>query len=235
MIIVAGLSADYEMECRTFDNISAGLNRAEIERVVGNQYTILLRQQQDSKTLPVSKGTTTADRGKENNTRLRNKFEGNCFICGKKSHRAEECRSAKKSENSGDAAADRKGGGKGKCYVYGSEDHLAHKNYGLCKSLEHRTRECEEREAEKGTMLAKLNVPAISEVGPMAEMMGAARVGSEEECESDSGPAFHMPHTRAGMTAYKKASPRTTAQVADGNILPVYGFWRLEVNPGPTW
>ena len=42
----------------------AGLNRAEIERVVGNQYKRLLRQQQDSKVLPASKGTVTANRGK---------------------------------------------------------------------------------------------------------------------------------------------------------------------------
>ena len=38
MIIVSGLSADFEMECRILeDNKPAGLNRAEIERVVGNQ------------------------------------------------------------------------------------------------------------------------------------------------------------------------------------------------------
>ena len=38
MIIVSGLSADFEMECRILENNKpAGLNRAEIERVVGNQ------------------------------------------------------------------------------------------------------------------------------------------------------------------------------------------------------
>ena len=41
---VSGLSADFEMECRMLDNNPAGLNRAEIERVVGNQYNRLLRQ-----------------------------------------------------------------------------------------------------------------------------------------------------------------------------------------------
>ena len=49
VIIVFRLSADFEMECRILENNSAGLNRAEIERVVGNQYNRLLRQQQDSK------------------------------------------------------------------------------------------------------------------------------------------------------------------------------------------
>ena len=44
VIIVSGLSADFEMECRTLENNPAGLNRAEIERVVGNQYNRLLRQ-----------------------------------------------------------------------------------------------------------------------------------------------------------------------------------------------
>ena len=59
MIIVAGRSAHYKMECRMLGNNLAGLNRAEIERVVGNQYSRLLRQQQDTKALSASNGTTT--------------------------------------------------------------------------------------------------------------------------------------------------------------------------------
>ena len=51
VIIVSVLSTDFEMECRILENNPAGLNRAEIERVVGNQYNRLLRQQQDSKAL----------------------------------------------------------------------------------------------------------------------------------------------------------------------------------------
>ena len=41
---------------------------------------------------------------------------------------------------------------------------------GLCKSLEHRTRDCVERGAEKGAMLVKLTVPAVPEVRVMAAM-----------------------------------------------------------------
>ena len=44
MIIVSGLPADFKMECRMLENNPAGLNRAEIERVVENQYNRLLRQ-----------------------------------------------------------------------------------------------------------------------------------------------------------------------------------------------
>ena len=98
VIIVSGLSVDFEMECRMLENNPAGLNRAEIERVVGNQYNRLLRQQQDSKALSASKGTVTANRGNGKNGRLHHKFDGNCFNCGKKGHRAGDCRSAKKSE-----------------------------------------------------------------------------------------------------------------------------------------
>ena len=83
MIIVSGLSADFEMECPMLENNSAGLNRAEIERVVGNQYNRLLRQQQDSKALSASKGTVTANRGKGGNRRPHHKFDGNCLIYGK--------------------------------------------------------------------------------------------------------------------------------------------------------
>ena len=64
----------------------------------------------------------------------------------------------------------------------------------------------------------------------MAAMVGAARSDRKEEWESDSGATFHMSHTRAGMSAYKKASPGTNVEIADSNILPVDGIGRIEVN-----
>ena len=93
--VVAGLSADYEFEVRMLENIPTGVERAEIERVVANQYNRLLRQQQASKALSASNGTTTADLG-EKKRRPRNRFERNCVNCGRKGHHAEDCRSAKK-------------------------------------------------------------------------------------------------------------------------------------------
>ena len=39
------------------------------------------------------------------------------------------------------------------------EEHLARKHCGLCRSLEHRTRDCDKRGAQKGAVPAKLNVP----------------------------------------------------------------------------
>ena len=95
VIIVAGLSADYEIELRMLENNPTGLERAEIERVVENQYNRLLKEQQNSKALSASKGTTTAGRG-EKKRRPRNRFEANCFNCRRKGHRVEGCRSAKK-------------------------------------------------------------------------------------------------------------------------------------------
>ena len=230
VIIMSGLSADFEMECRMLEDNPVGLNRAEIERVVWNQY-------KDSKALLVSKGTVTANRGKGKNRRPHHKFDGNCFNCGKEGHHAGNCRSAKKSEKYGAADDKKKGGGSGRCYICGSEEHLAHRHCGLCKSLEHRTRDCEERGAEKGSILAKLTVPAVPGVRSVAAMMGVARGDRKEEWESDSGATFHMSHACAGMSAYKKASPGTTVEIADGNILPVDGFGRIEVDldqPGHT-
>ena len=96
VIIVSGLSADFEMECQILENNPAGLNRAAIERVVGNQYNRLLRQQQDSKALSASKGTVTANLEKGKDRRLHHKFDGKCFNCGKKGHRAVDCRRARK-------------------------------------------------------------------------------------------------------------------------------------------
>ena len=230
VIVVSGLSADFEMECRMLESNPAGLNRAEIERNVGNQYNKLLRQQQDSKALSASRGTITANRGKVKNKRPHHKFDGNCFNCGKKGPRAGDCRSAKKSEKCGAADDKKKGGGIGRCYICGSEEHLAHRHCGLCKSLENRTRDCEERGAEKDVMLAKLTVPAVPEVRAVSAMVGAARGDRKEEWESDSGATFHMSHTRAGMSAYKNASPGTTVEIADGKTLPVDGFGRVEVD-----
>ena len=45
MIIVAGLSTDYEIECWMLNNNPIGLERAEIERAIGNPYKRFLRQQ----------------------------------------------------------------------------------------------------------------------------------------------------------------------------------------------
>ena len=231
VIIVAGLSADDGIEVRMHDeNNPTGLERTEIERVVGNQCNRLLRQQQDSKALSASKGTTTADRGEKR--RPRNRFEhNNCFNCGRKDHRAEDCRSAKKKiETSGDGAAGKKGGDRGKCYVCGSEEHFAHKHCGLCRSLEHRTRDCEDRRAEEDAILAEINVPTNSEVGLVAAMIGVARGDGKDEWDSNSGESFHMPHTQAGMIVYKKTPAGTTVEVADGTILPVDGFGTVEVD-----
>ena len=86
-------------------------------------------------------------------------------------------------------------------------------------------------------MLAKLTVPAVPEVRTVAATVGTARGDRKEEWESDSGTTFHMSQTRAGMSAYKKASPGMSVEIADGNILPVDGFGRIEVDldqPGHT-
>ena len=72
-------------------------------------------------------------------------------------------------------------------------------------------------------MLAKLTIPAVPEVRAVASMVGADRGDRKEELVSDSGATFHMSHTRAGMPAYKKASPGTNVEIEDGNILPVDG------------
>ena len=48
-------------------------------------------------------------------------------------------------------------------------------------------------------MLAKINVPANSDVGLVAATIGAARGDGKEEWHSDSGASLHMSHTRAGM------------------------------------
>ena len=136
------------------------------------------------------------------------------------------------------AADDKKeGGGSGRFYICGSEEHLAHRHCGLCKSLEHRTRDCEKRGAKKGSMLAKPTVPVVPKVRAVAAMVGAARSDRKEERDLDSGATFHTSHTRAGMSAYKKASLGTNVEIADGNILPVDGFGRIGVDldqPGYT-
>ena len=63
VIIVARLSSDYEIEIRTVENNPADPERAEIERVVGNQYNRLLRLQRGSRALSAPGSLTTADHG----------------------------------------------------------------------------------------------------------------------------------------------------------------------------
>ena len=103
-------------------------------------------------------------------------------------------------ENSGDAPA-KKGGGRGKPHVCGSEEHFAHTHCGLCRSLEHRAHDYEEPGAEKGAMLAKIIVPANAKVGPIAATTGEARGDGKEVWDSDFGASFCMSHVQTGMTA----------------------------------
>ena len=129
VIIVVGLSADYEIEVCMLKNNLTGLERAEIERVVGKQHNRPLRQQQNSKALSPSRSTNTVGCSEEKQ-RSCDQFKGNCFNYGRKGHRAEDCRSAKKNiEKSEDAAADKKGRYMGKCYVCGSKDYFTHKHW----------------------------------------------------------------------------------------------------------
>ena len=53
------------------ENNPTDLSSAEIERVVGNQSNRLLIQQQNSKALSASKGTTKVDSGKETPPQIR--------------------------------------------------------------------------------------------------------------------------------------------------------------------
>ena len=143
----------------------------------------------------------------------------------------------RKIEKSGDGAADKKGGGRGPYYVGESVDHFAYKHCGLCRKLEDQSSSCEEREVAKCVMLAKMNVPVNYEVELVATTIGAAREDGKEGCDSDSGAKFHMSHTQARMTAYKKVPPGTTVEVADETILSIDGFGTIEVDldqPGTT-
>ena len=79
---MAEISAVCQLEVRLLEINPIGLERTEIERVVGNQYNRLPRQQQSTTALSASKGTATADRG-EKNRRPRNRFEGTYFNCGR--------------------------------------------------------------------------------------------------------------------------------------------------------
>ena len=72
-------------------------------------------------------------------------------------------------------------------------------------------------------MLAKIHVPAITEVGLVAATTGEAREDGKEEWDSDSGASLHMSRTQTGIIAYKKAPTETTDEFADGVILPAEG------------
>ena len=167
------ISADYEIEVRTLENNPAGLDRTEIERVAGNQYNSLFRQQHDSKALSASGSTTTVDRG-EKKRKPRNRFEGNCLNCGRKGHRAKDGRSAKKRSKNQEIAANKKSGGRESATSVRVRRTLSI-NTVACRNLEHRTRNFVQREAEKGAILAKINVPVNAEVGLTAATTGAAR------------------------------------------------------------
>ena len=192
--VVEGLSADYEIGCRMLENNPTGFERAEIERVVEISRIDFLDSNRTQRSYCRRKAPPRRIAEKRTGEPETNSMVTVLIAEG---HRAEECRSAKKIKKTGDATADKKDGSRGKCYVCGSEKHFAHKNCGLCRSLEHRTRDCEERGAEKDTTLAEMNVPASSKVGLMAAMVGAAQGEGREEWDSDPSATFYMSHARA--------------------------------------
>ena len=148
--MVAGLSADYEKECRMLKNNRAGPNKAEIGRVVGEQYNIRLRQPQDSKALPASEGVPSRRIAARETTRgsvINPKVAA--LIAERKVTARENAAARKRRKLSADASAAKKGGGKDKCYGCRSEEYFEHDHCGLCKGLEQWTRKCEERRAEK--------------------------------------------------------------------------------------
>ena len=233
VIIVSGLSADFEMECRILENnllVLTGLRLSVLYEISTTDFSGSNRTRRHCRHRRAP-SRQIAKRGRTGDSTT------SSMVTASFAERKVTALETKKSETSGAADDNKKGGGSGRCYICGGEEHLAHRHCGLCKSLEHRTRDCEERGAEKSAMLAKLTVPAAPEVRAVAAMMGAARSDRKEEWESDSGATFHMSHTRAGLSAYKKASPGTDVEIADGNILPVDGFGRPEVDldqPGNT-
>ena len=152
VINLAGLSADYEIEVQMLESNPAGLDRAEIERAIGRR----------------------GDRATDSRTTASTAGEGVPTL------RIAEAliRRSKNQEMSPPAKRAEVGG---KCYVCGSEEHFAHKHCNLCRNLRHRTRDCEERGAEKGAMLVKINVPSNPEVGLVVAMTCAARGDGKEK------------------------------------------------------
>ena len=225
VIIVAELFVSYQFKVRVLKNSPTDLETAEIELVVGNQYN-------RRRTQWLCRHRETPPRWIVEIITVKPVIDLRVPVSTTEGRvtALKEAGARRRSKNQKMATADKKGGGRGKCYVCGSEEHFALKHCGLCRSLEHRTCDGEEHGAEKGAMLAKMNVSANSEEGPIAATIGAARRDGEEKWDLDSGATFHMPHTRARMTACKKASAGTTVEVVEEIILPVDGFERIEMD-----
>ena len=79
-------------------------------------------------------------------------------------------------------------------------------------------------------MLAKMVVPANSKVVLVTATIGVARGDGKEKWDSDSDASFHMYHTQARITSYKKVPAGTTVEVTDGTTLPVDGFGTIEMD-----
>ena len=93
------------------ENNPAGLDRAEIERVVGNQYNSLLRQQHDSKALSASGSTTTADRGKKKR-KSRKRFGAIASTAEERVTALRMAGAQRRRSKNREMAADKKGGGR---------------------------------------------------------------------------------------------------------------------------
>ena len=172
MIVVAGLPADYEIEIRMLESNPTGLERAEIERVVGNQYNRLLRQQQDSKALSASKGATSVDRERitgdpaTDSRVLVSTAEGRVAALRTAGVR----RRSKKNQEM--PPPTRRAGLEASATSVEVKSTLRINTVVCAEASSTGTRDCEERGAEKDAMLAKMNVVAT---------IGAARGDGKEE------------------------------------------------------
>ena len=79
-------------------------------------------------------------------------------------------------------------------------------------------------------MLAKINVPANSEVRLVTATIGETRGDGKGGWDSDSCASFRMSYKQAGMTASKKApAGMSTVEVSEGTSLTVDEFGTVEV------
>ena len=151
VIIVSGLSADFEMECRILENNPAGLNRAEIEHVVGISTTDFPGSNMTRRHCRYRRAPSRriAGRGRTGDPITNSKVTAS--IAERKVAALETAGARKRvKKKSGVADDKKKDGGSGRCYICGSEEHLVHRHCGLLKSLEHRRRDYEERGDVKG-------------------------------------------------------------------------------------
>ena len=235
IVLLTGLSSQYDAEVRMLESSAEWPDRAWIERAVYNQYDRLTREKSEAGPKALASVSRVVCPPEI------------CQFCSQAGHTAANCRkleyAKREPKGNGKRGSGRRRGGKTDKDGTASADRGDKKLHRLkCYYCEgpHIQANCPEKskdaprpttgEKKGGGMLAKTRVDKPAGAGLWAcDDTDATVSGSGERWISDSGATENMTPDPTGFERYETAPPGRTVEMGDGTLLPVAGYGDLRL------